>query len=84
MRLGVSDHAHPDVAPLAPDALFASNATRSARFRCRRAYYGVQTRARVENFAISGLTAPPELVIATILIKKAAARANAALGRLPR
>ena len=47
------------------------------------AYYGVQTRRAVENFAISGLTAPPELVVATILVKKAAARANAALGRLP-
>ena len=47
------------------------------------AYYGVQTRRAIENFAISGLTAPPELVVATILVKKAAARANAALGRLP-
>jgi aspartate ammonia-lyase len=48
------------------------------------AYYGVQTQRAVENFAISGLTAPPELVTATVLIKKAAAQANAALGRLPR
>jgi aspartate ammonia-lyase len=48
------------------------------------AYYGVQTRRAVENFAISGLTAPPELVVATILVKKAAARANAVLGRLTR
>ena len=48
------------------------------------AYYGVQTQRAVENFAISGLTAPPELVTATILIKKAAAQANLALGRLPR
>ena len=47
------------------------------------AYYGVQTARAVENFPISGLTAPPELVTATILIKKAAAQANAALGRLP-
>jgi aspartate ammonia-lyase len=47
------------------------------------AYYGVQTRRAVENFAISGLTAPPELVVATILVKKAAAQANASLGRLP-
>jgi aspartate ammonia-lyase len=47
------------------------------------AYYGVQTRRAVENFPISGLTAPPELVTATVLIKKAAAEANAALGRLP-
>ena len=38
------------------------------------AYYGVQTQRAVENFPISGLTAPPELVTATVLIKKAAAR----------
>ena len=47
------------------------------------AYYGVQTQRAVENFANSGLTAPPELVTATILIKKAAALANRELGRLP-
>src|SRR5262245_66187348 len=46
------------------------------------AYYGVQTARAVENFPISGLRAAPELVTATILIKKAAAEANAALGRL--
>jgi aspartate ammonia-lyase len=46
------------------------------------AYYGAQTRRAVENFPISGLTAPPELVTATVHIKKAAADANAALGRL--
>ena len=47
------------------------------------AYYGAQTRRAVENFPISGLTAPPELIVATVQIKKAAAEANAALGRLP-
>jgi aspartate ammonia-lyase len=46
------------------------------------AYYGVQTARAVENFQISGLRAPADLVTATILIKKAAAEANAALGRL--
>src|ERR1700681_1306166 len=46
------------------------------------AYYGVQTMRAVENFAISGLRAPADLVTATILVKKAAAEANAALGRL--
>src|SRR6266566_2458326 len=46
------------------------------------AYYGVQTARAVENFPISGLHAPADLVTATILIKKAAAEANAALGRL--
>src|SRR5204862_7946872 len=48
------------------------------------AYYGVQTARAVENFPISGLRAPADLVIATILVKKAAADANAALGRLDR
>ena len=48
------------------------------------AYYGVQTQRAVENFPISGMTAPPELVIATVQTKKAAAEANAALGRLDR
>jgi aspartate ammonia-lyase len=46
------------------------------------AYYGVQTARAVENFPISGLRAAPDLVTATILIKKAAAEANATLGRL--
>ncbi|MGH9309030.1 MAG: aspartate ammonia-lyase, partial [Vicinamibacterales bacterium] len=41
------------------------------------AYYGGQTQRAVENFPISGLTAPPELVTATVLVKKAAAEANA-------
>src|SRR5437763_3099237 len=46
------------------------------------AYYGVQTARAVENFPISGLHAPADLVTATILVKKAAAAANATLGRL--
>ena len=46
------------------------------------ALYGAQTQRAVENFPISGLTAPSELVTATVLIKKAAAQANASLGRL--
>jgi aspartate ammonia-lyase len=48
------------------------------------AYYGAQTQRAVENFPISGLTAPPELIVATVQIKKAAAEANAFLGRLDR
>lgn len=48
------------------------------------AYYGVQTQRAVENFPISGLTAPPALVTATVLVKKAAAEANASLGRIDR
>src|SRR5580765_8242151 len=46
------------------------------------AYYGVQTARAVENFKISDLRAPADLVTATILIKKAAAEANLHLGRL--
>src|SRR5438445_4459772 len=45
------------------------------------AYYGVQTMRAVENFPISGLRSPDDLVTATILVKKAAAEANAALRR---
>src|SRR5438445_11211793 len=46
------------------------------------AYYGVQTMRAVENFPISGLRSPDDLVTATALVKKAAAEANAALDRL--
>jgi aspartate ammonia-lyase len=42
------------------------------------AYYGIQTQRAAENFPISGLRAPDELVTATILIKKAAAAARLA------
>src|SRR5476649_533485 len=46
------------------------------------AYYGVQTLRAVANFPISGLRAPQDLVTATILVKKAAAETNLALGLL--
>jgi fumarate hydratase class II/aspartate ammonia-lyase len=46
------------------------------------AYYGIQTARAVENFPISGLRAPADLVTATIIVKKAAAQANMSLGRL--
>jgi aspartate ammonia-lyase len=46
------------------------------------AYYGIQTMRALENFPISGLRAQPALVTATILIKRAAAQANAEIGRL--
>src|SRR4029453_19119014 len=36
------------------------------------AYYGIQTQRAAENFPISGLRAPEELVTATVLVKKAA------------
>lgn len=46
------------------------------------AYYGAQTARAVDNFPISGLKPSPALVWATVLIKKCAARANMATGRL--
>ena len=46
------------------------------------AYYGIQTVRAVENFPISGLRAQPDLIIATVLVKKAAAQANVSLERL--
>src|SRR5690349_22530284 len=46
------------------------------------AYYGIQTARAIENFPISGLHATADLVTATIFVKKAAAQANMALGRL--
>jgi aspartate ammonia-lyase len=46
------------------------------------AYYGSQTARAVDNFRISGLRAPADLVTATVLVKKAAAEANRSLGRL--
>ncbi|MGE3188479.1 MAG: lyase family protein, partial [Vicinamibacterales bacterium] len=46
------------------------------------AYYGAQTARAVANYPISGLTAPDGLVEATVRIKRAAAAANRALGRL--
>ena len=48
------------------------------------AYWGAQTERAVENFPISGLKAPAELVTATVLIKQAAALANVELERLDR
>jgi aspartate ammonia-lyase len=46
------------------------------------AYYGIQTVRASENFPISGLHAPADLVTATVLIKRAAARANVELERI--
>src|SRR3979411_3128787 len=47
------------------------------------ALYGAQTARAVENFPISGLRPFPAFVRATVLVKKAAAVANAEAGRLP-
>jgi aspartate ammonia-lyase len=46
------------------------------------AYYGIQTARAVENFPISGLRAHPDLVTATVMVKKAAAETNLSLNRL--
>jgi aspartate ammonia-lyase len=48
------------------------------------AYYGVQTARGIHNFPISGGRPHPALVRATVQVKKAAARANMATGRLPK
>ncbi len=48
------------------------------------AYYGVQTARGMHNFPISGMRPNPALVRATVQVKKAAARANLATGRLDR
>src|SRR5512140_3128662 len=47
------------------------------------AYYGAQTARALDNFPISGLKPHPALVWGTIVIKKCAALANMATGRLP-
>jgi aspartate ammonia-lyase len=48
------------------------------------AYYGVQTARGIHNFPISGARPHPALVRAIVEVKKAAARANMATGRLPK
>src|SRR5687768_13446384 len=47
------------------------------------AYYGVQTSRAIANFPISGRLPDLALVRAAVQVKKAAARANLATGRLP-
>jgi aspartate ammonia-lyase len=47
------------------------------------AYYGIQTVRALENFPVSGLGPHPALVTSTVLVKKCAAQANRAIGRLP-
>lgn len=47
------------------------------------AYYGIQTARAIHNFPISGMRPHPALVRAIVQVKKAAARANMATGRLP-
>ena len=47
------------------------------------AYFGVQTQRAIQNFPISGRRPDVSLVRAAVQVKKAAARANHATGRLP-
>ena len=46
------------------------------------AYWGAQTQRAVENFSVSGIRIPGAMIRALALIKKHAARTNAALGLL--
>lgn len=46
------------------------------------AYWGAQTQRSVQNFKIGGETLPPALIEAMALVKKAAAKTNASLGRI--
>lgn len=46
------------------------------------AYYGVQTLRAMENFSITGEKLDPDFIIAMATVKKAAAMANMATGRL--
>ncbi len=48
------------------------------------AYYGIQTLRALENFPISGIRQYSEFIIATALIKKAAAMTNMETGKLDR
>ena len=47
-------------------------------------YYGVQTMRAIDNFKITGQTIDPDFVQAFAKVKKAAAMANMATGRLPK
>ncbi len=49
-----------------------------------KAYYGAQTARAKKNFAISGITPEPVFIRATVMVKRAAAGANASLGVLTR
>jgi aspartate ammonia-lyase len=48
----------------------------------KEAYYGIQTARAVENFPVSGVKAPIQIIKAYVLIKKAAAAANMQVGWL--
>lgn len=52
------------------------------RFIPKNAYYGIQTDRAVENFPVSGIKAPIQIIKAYVLIKKSAAAANMKVGWL--
>jgi aspartate ammonia-lyase len=47
------------------------------------AYWGIHTQRAIENFPLSGIGVPQELIRALVLVKKAACWANRELGYLP-
>jgi aspartate ammonia-lyase len=48
----------------------------------KNAYFGIQTLRATENFPVSGLKAPTQIIKAYVLIKKAAATTNMQVGWL--
>ncbi len=48
----------------------------------KNAYFGIQTFRATENFPVSGLKAPIQIINAYVLLKKAAAAANLQVGWL--
>ena len=47
-------------------------------------YYGVQTARAIENFPVSGITADPDFIRASVIVKKAAALVNGELEQIDR
>jgi fumarate hydratase, class II len=48
------------------------------------AYWGAQTERARRNFPVSGLTFPPRFIAAVAMLKREAARVNAAMGLVPK
>ena len=55
-----------------------------APMRKKRALYGTQTKLAIENFPVSGIRMPGELIAAIALIKEHAALVNGELGLIPK
>ena len=80
-KSGTSPSGAPTPAPLGSDRI--EKDSMGERSLPETAYYGIQTLRATENFPISGLRPLATYVDACVLIKKAAATANGALGCLP-